>query len=61
MWTTTGSEGNGGLDSHNDYYTDEMSGSGSTNGLSVSVLVLAFMLSSISYLVMFTSTQMCML
>ncbi|KAG7565501.1 Pectin lyase fold/virulence factor [Arabidopsis suecica] len=61
MWTTTGSEGNSGLDSYNDY-TDEMSGTGSTNRLSFSVLVLAFMLSSISYLVMFTfSTQMFML
>ncbi|KAL1199285.1 putative pectate lyase 12 [Cardamine amara subsp. amara] len=61
MWTTTGSEGNSGLGSYNDY-TDEMSGTGSTNRLSFSVLVLSFMLSSISYLVMFTSsTQMFML
>ncbi|XP_010504079.1 PREDICTED: probable pectate lyase 12 isoform X1 [Camelina sativa] len=60
MWTTTGSEGNGGLDSYNDY-TDEMSGAGSTIRLSFSVLVLSFLLSSISYLVMFTSTQMFML
>ncbi|EFH52451.1 hypothetical protein ARALYDRAFT_485694 [Arabidopsis lyrata subsp. lyrata] len=61
MWTTTGSEGNSGLDSYNDY-TDEMSAAGSTNRLSFSVLVLAFMLSSISYLAMFTSsTQMFML
>lgn len=59
MWTTTGSEGTSGLDSYNDY-TDEMSGAGSTNRLSFSVLV--FLLSSISYLVVFTSsTQMFML
>ncbi|CAF2058383.1 unnamed protein product [Brassica napus] len=58
MWTTTGSEGNGGLDSYNDY-TDEMSGTGSTNRLSFSVIVLAFMLNLLSYLVIFTSsTQM---
>ncbi|CAH2064247.1 unnamed protein product [Thlaspi arvense] len=55
MWTTTGSEGNGGLDSYNDY-TDEMSGTGSTNRLSFSVIVLAFMLNLLSYLVMFTSS-----
>lgn len=53
MWTTTGSEGTSGLDSYNDY-TDEMSGAGSTNRLSFSVLV--FLLSSISYLVVFTSS-----
>ncbi|WZZ66066.1 hypothetical protein YC2023_077436 [Brassica napus] len=52
MWTTTGSEGNGGLDSYNDY-TDEMSGTGSTNRLSFSVIVLAFMLNLLSYLVIF--------
>ncbi|CAN6934471.1 unnamed protein product [Brassica oleracea] len=58
MWTTTGSEGNGGLDSYNDY-TDEMSGTGSTNRLSFSVIVLSFMLNLLSYLVIFTSsTQM---
>ncbi|KAF3520868.1 hypothetical protein DY000_02061232 [Brassica cretica] len=58
MWTTTGSEGNGGLDSYNDY-TDEMSGTGSTNRLSFSVIVLSFMLNLLSYLVVFTSsTQM---
>ncbi|CAF2168654.1 hypothetical protein HID58_026372 [Brassica napus] len=55
MWTTTGSEGNGGLDSYNDY-TDEMSGTGSTNRLSFSVIVLAFMLNLLSYLVIFTSS-----
>ncbi|CAN7051800.1 hypothetical protein IGI04_027409 [Brassica rapa subsp. trilocularis] len=55
MWTTTGSEGNGGLDSYNDY-TDEMSGTGSTNRLSFSVIVLAFMLNLLSYLVIFISS-----
>ncbi|CAG7902689.1 unnamed protein product [Brassica rapa] len=55
MWTTTGSEGNGGLDSYNDY-TDEMSGTCSTNRLSFSVIVLAFMLNLLSCLVIFTSS-----
>ena len=48
MWTTTGSEGSGGLDSYNDY-TDEMSGTGSTNRLSFSIIVIAFMFNLISY------------
>ncbi|KAJ0255277.1 pectate lyase 12 [Hirschfeldia incana] len=62
MWTTTGSEGNSGLDSYSDDYTDEMSGSCSTNRLSFSVIVLAFMFNLFSYLVMFTSsTQMFMM
>lgn len=51
MWTTTGSEGSGGLDSYNDY-TDEMSGTGLTNRLSFSVIVIAFMFDMILYLSM---------
>ena len=51
MWTTTGSEGSGGLDSYNDY-NDEMSGTCSTNRLSLSVIVIAFMFNLMSYLFM---------
>ncbi|CAN8254654.1 unnamed protein product [Cochlearia groenlandica] len=51
MWTTTGSEGNTGLDSYNDY-TDEMSGTGSTIRLSFSAIVLAFVFTSLTQMLM---------